>query len=245
MTARLLSLAALALLAACGAPPAQTASGDAGSNVGRAALAGGAPEIALQVSDNILARTPADQAALLLRADALVALGREAEATPLYRTVLAATPNSAGARLGLGRSLLAVDAAAAEEQFLAALAIDPGSAPAANNLGIARDLQQRHAEAQIAYRRALAAAPTMQAAAVNLALSLGMSGQAGEAIPLLRPIAQAPGATPRVRHDFAALLAISGDRAGAAQVLAVDLAAPDVETALDMFSALRAPRAAK
>jgi Flp pilus assembly protein TadD len=180
-----------------------------------------------------------DPDALLLRADALGALGRGAEAVPIFRRVLEVAPSSVGARLGLGRALLAVDAAEAERQFVAVLAADPKNAAAANNLGIARDLQNRHAEAQLAYRRALTMAPAMQAAAVNLALSLGLSGQTAEAIPLLRPLAQAPGAAVKVRHDMAAVLAMAGERGSAAQMLAVDLPDREVQQALGVFSALR------
>jgi Flp pilus assembly protein TadD len=82
-------------------------------------------------------------------------------------------------------------------------------------------------------------APAMQAAAVNLALSLGLSGQTAEALPLLRPIAQAPGAGVKVRHDMAAVLAMAGERGSAAQMLAVDLPEQEVEQALGVFSALR------
>ena len=48
---------------------------------------------------------------------------------------------------------------------------------ALNDLGIARDLQGRHTDAQMAYRQALGISPEMSAAQVNLALSLAMGGQ--------------------------------------------------------------------
>ncbi len=225
-------------LAACGSTGNQLSSADPSANVGRAALNGGAPEAALQVAGNLLTRRPADPEALLLRADALATMNRGEEAVAAYQAALAVTPRSAEARLGLGRLLMSVDAAAAEAQFLQALTLNPRSAAAANNLGIARDLQNRHAEAQLAYRQALASQPTMQAAAVNLALSLGLSGRAAEAIPILRPIAQSPGATPRIRHDMAAILAMSGDRNGAANMLQADLSDEEVDRALKVFTGL-------
>lgn len=244
MTARLAGLCALLLLSACGGGGQRLSTADPGLAVGRAALDNGAPEMALQVSEKALTKSSSDVAALVLRGDALVTLGRGAEAAPLYRQALAVEPGSADAQLGLGRTLLASDAAAAERLFLAVLASDPRNAAAANDLGIAKDLQNRHAEAQVAYRRALALAPTMQAAQVNLALSLGLSGRSAEAIPLLRPLAQSPGAAPRVRHDLAAVLAMAGQRGEAAAMLHADLAAPEVETALDMYAQLSAPAAA-
>jgi len=236
---RSLSLALLLLLAACGAPSNRLAGADSGVAVGRATLASGGAELALQMTDTMLNAAPSDPAALLLRADALVALDRGAEAAPIFRRVIALDPASSGARLGLGRAVMATDAPEAERLFTAVLAADPANAAAANNLGIARDLQNRHSEAQLAYRRALTLAPAMQAAAVNLALSLGLSGQSAEAIPLLRPLAQAPNATAKVRHDMAAVLAMAGERGSAAQMLAVDLPDREVEQALGIFSALR------
>jgi Flp pilus assembly protein TadD len=53
--------------------------------------------------------------------------------------------------------------------FRRALALDPTDAAALNNLGIALDLQDRHEEAETAYRTALGRQPMMTAARVNLA----------------------------------------------------------------------------
>lgn len=237
---RLAALALLVLLAGCGQAPQQISSAPPGINVGRAALDGGVADVALQVASTILAHSPNDPQALLLRADALATEGKTGEATATYRQVIALDPKSVPARLGLGRGLLAENAAAAEAMFAAVLETDPGNAAAANNLGIARDLQNHHEQAQDAYRHALALAPSMQAAAVNLALSLGLSGQTEAAIPLLRPIAQSPSAPPRVRQDLAAVLAMAGDRPAAQAMLSADMSAPDVQTALDVFTALRA-----
>ena len=69
---------------------------------------------------------------------------------------------------------------------------EPHNAAALNNLGIARDLQDHHGDAEPAYRAALAASPDMTAAKVNLALCLAIRGQGGEAIGLLRPMADGP-----------------------------------------------------
>jgi cell division septation protein DedD len=71
-------------------------------------------------------------------------------------------------------------------------------------------LQGRHTEAQAAYRRALAAAPGMSEAAVNLGLSLALSGDGTQAVGMLRPLATAPEASPLQRADLA--LAVAGTR---------------------------------
>lgn len=233
-------LAAALLLAACAGGPGadRQANLDPNIQMGRAALAGGAPALALNAGATVLKERPHDPEGLALQADALSALGRAAEAVPVYRQLLALDPKSVNGHIGLGRVLLGSDADLAEQEFLAVLALAPDTAIAANNLGIARDLQGHHADAQVAYRQALGLAPSMQAASVNLALSLSLSGHAAEAVPLLRPLADGPNADPKLRQNLAAALAMSGQRENAAKLLSRDMSPQDVELALARFVAL-------
>ncbi len=113
---------------------------------------------------------------------------------------------------------------------------------ALNDLGIARDLQGRHTDAQTAYRSALGVDPDMRAAQVNLALSLAMSGQSRDAVQLLRPLASKPDASPQVRHDMAAVLAMSGSRTEAEQILSKDLPPEQVKQAMDAFDSAAAAK---
>jgi Flp pilus assembly protein TadD len=199
--------------------------------------------VALRISAENLAREPDDVSFLLVRADALAALGRANDADAAYRRVLAADGDSVEARMGLGRLALTTNPTAAETLFLEVLAKEPRNAKALSNLGIARDLLGRHADAQDAYRRALGIAPTMQAATVNLALSLAMSGRAADGLKLLGGISPAQDASPKVRHDMAAVHAMAGDRAGAEALLASDLPASEIERMLRSYEALRSESA--
>jgi Flp pilus assembly protein TadD len=237
----LIPLLVLLPLAACGggrggeAPTAKPPP----NNVSRAALAGGANDLALRLSGEALGRDPNDADALDVQGSALSEMGRSAEAQMAYERLLAINPASAPALLGLGRLLLERDAPSAEVQFLHVLARDPRHPQALNDLGIAQDLQGRHAAAQESYRRALGVAPQMQAAVVNLALSLAISGHAADAVLLLRPIAAIPGASTRVKHDFAAAALLSGDRATAEAVLRPDLSAAETDEALTTLDGLQ------
>jgi Flp pilus assembly protein TadD len=123
------------------------------------------------------------------------------------RTEPAADPT---AQLALGRILLQTDPARAEDVFLAALAGSPRNADILNNLGVARDLQGHHAEAQAAYREALSAAPTLRSARINLALSLALSGKGSDALTTVQPIVASPSPTGAERADVAAISALSG-----------------------------------
>lgn len=207
--------------------------------VADAALAGGAPIVALQVAREILARHPNDAAALVREGDALFAMEHGQEAANSYQRALALEPRNNSARLGLGRIRLRTDPAGAEAIFLELLAADASNAAALNDLGIARDLQGRHAAAQEAYARAAAAAPEMAAAQVNMGLSLALSGNSGRAVDILRPLAASTSATPRVRQDLAVALVVAGDDQGARQVLRTDLNEGQTTDALSGYERLR------
>jgi len=212
--------------------------GQPGLDVARAALAGGSPEIALNVTSAILAEKPGYGPALVSEGDAFSALGRVDEAQVSYAKALAGDPESVGAQIGLGRLRLSLDPARAELFFLKALQREPRNTVALNDLGIAYDLQSKHGSAQSAYRQALGADPAMRAAEVNLALSMALSGQARAAVQLLKPLASEADAPRRLRHDLAAALAMAGDKPAAAQILGADLAPEQVDRALQAYGEL-------
>lgn len=236
--ARIATIALALLVAACaGHDSSQVGSGLAGLDVARAAIAGGSPEIALNVTNAILAREPGNAPALVSQGDAFSALGRSDDAQASYAKALASAPESIDAQIGLGRLRLNSDPVQAQLLFLKVLQHDPRNTVALNDLGIAYDLQDKHASAQAAYRQALGADPTMRAAEVNLALSMALSGQAPAAVALLKPLATAPNASRRLRHDLAVALAMAGDKPAAAQILGTDMAPEEVDRALAAYGA--------
>jgi Flp pilus assembly protein TadD len=206
--------------------------------VAEAALAAGAPQVALNVANGVLAREPRNAAALLSQADALAAMGRETESATSYAKLLTIDPESVPALIGLGRIRLRQDAAQAQTLFLSALEREPRNTVALNDLGIALDLQGDHAGAQASYRRVLGLDPRSRAAQVNLALSMALSGSAAEAVKMLRPYASEPDSPRRVRHDLAVAMVISGDAQGAARLLGRDMTPEQVETVLQAYQAL-------
>jgi hypothetical protein len=88
------------------------------------------------------------------------------------------------------------------------------------------------------YRRALLADPGMEAAEINLGLSLALSGNGPAALQYLGPLATGPGATAKTREDYAAALVAVGRVGEARQVLSVDLPPDQVNAAIDGFSAV-------
>lgn len=225
-------------LAACSARMDTALTGRPSLATARVALSTGSPALGLTICDGLLEKRPEDTDLLNCRADALTGLGRSAEAVATYLAILKRDPRNGDAKLGLGRLRLATDPAAAEALFLEALTSNPRNAAALNDLGIARDLQGRHADAQTAYGEAIAAAPEQQAAQVNLALSLALSGKSGQAVRILRPIAERPNATIRERHDLAAALAMDNKTEESARLLRQDMQGSEVDDAVNGFRTL-------
>jgi Flp pilus assembly protein TadD len=231
-------MTALLLLAACASSADSGKMGDQpGVSVAEAAMRSGDASLAMRIDDGILAKDPHNVAALINRGDAQTASQQFESAAESYAAALHADTTSVQARIGLARLHLADDPHAAETLFLEALQHDPRNAVALNDLGIARDLLGHHAEAQAAYRQAIGIDAAMHGAQVNLALSLAMAGRAEDAVPMLRPLADAPNASRKVRDNMAAVLAMSGDRSGAQTILAQNLPPEQVDQAIAIFTA--------
>ena len=226
-------LAILLTMNGCGLVSSGIGGKTPGLTTAEAALRNGASDIALQVSEGVLRKSPDNIQALEIKADALALLGQSDQAAAIFASLLAHDPNSVRANTGLGRIKLGKDPAAAEALFQLVLKRDPKDLTALNNVGIARDLQGRHAEAQAAYRQALAIKPSLDSAQVNLALSLAMTGQGPAAVQLMQAKASEPGAQPKVRHDYAVVLAMAGNRPEADRVLREDMSAEDARQVLD------------
>jgi len=169
--------------------------------VADAALASGAPDVALRVADIVLQKDLNNVAALVAKGDALYAMGARDMARTAYRAAVVADPTDVAAQIGLGRTLVRSDSHGAEVAFRAAVARQPDNVVALNDLGIALDLQGHHDEAQKAYRQALAFAPEAPDVQANLGLSLALSGEGAKTVQLPQPIAATPEASPLKRAD--------------------------------------------
>ncbi len=198
-------MAGLLAMAGCGSLPTLGRSEpDSSLRLATIFMSAGAPDAAL-------VRRPRNAEAMVLRADALVALERTDEAQQAYMAAIAEDPRAVGPRIALGRMLVRRNPAAAEAMFADVLARQPNNAIALNNIGIARDLQGRHREAQPSYRAARTVDPRMTGASVNLGLSLVLSGDMAEAVRELTPLAAAPDASPTVVENLGVALAANGE----------------------------------
>ncbi len=236
-TPLLVSLLGLLALAACTSDKNQPATISLG--LADSALAGGSPQLALNVSQAVLAAHPRDVTALLRQGDAYYALGDGGRASASYARALEIMPDSIPALLGLCRTALAEDPEQALRRLDRVLAIDPRNIAGLTDRGIALDLLGQHAEAQTEYRLALAQRGETTAAKVDLGLSLAMSNDAAAAVQILQPIAASPDASARVRQDLAVALVMDGRTDEAQRVLLTQMSPDQARAAITAYQELR------
>jgi Flp pilus assembly protein TadD len=234
----------LAALTGCAGHAAQD-SGAAlsGTKIADVAIASGEPSIALRALDAVLAKDPRNTDALLREGKVYLMVGNTAAAETSYRRALAINGRLDEARLGLAKIWLGTDPVQAEKVLLEVVGRDPSNTAALNNLGVSRDLQGRHVEAQEAYNKALQAQPDLASARQNLGLSLALSGKPKEGVEMLDQLAKAGTQDRKVRDDLAVALTLSGQANEAGQVLQEELSAPDVTKAMAGYRALQSPPA--
>ena len=204
----------------------------------------GFPDLALRVAELTIAREPRNVRAHIARGDALYAMGQRDMAQSAYRTAIAIDSGAAGAQLGLGRTLARSDPPAAEAAFLAALRSEPNNIAALNDLGVMRGMQGRNAEARDTFRKALLVAPESVDIRINLGMSLALTGNAGEAVPLLREVAVDSNVAHTRGRELMAALTIAGDASWARQALndtVQNSAAPPIELAANLPAVVSLP----
>jgi Flp pilus assembly protein TadD len=209
--------------------------------VADAALKSGAPDVALHIADVAIAKDPRDVRAMVERGDALYALGLRKESEAAYRSAISADATAPGAQVGLGRILARTDPQAAEAAFQAALKSQPNNVDALNNLGVVRDLQGRHDDAEDAYYRALMASPDSTEVQINLGVSLALAGHVDAAARLLRGIASDDNAVQAWRKELASALSIAGDATLAQQISEANTAVASAGASIPLATASPPP----
>jgi Flp pilus assembly protein TadD len=172
--------------------------------------------------------------------DALLAAGRDLDASRAFERALAIQPNLPAASYGYARSLIAIQRPEVAVEHLRRLVTqNPTSVEALNALGVAQDLLGDHAAATATYRRALGVVPASTSVRNNLALSLALQEQFADAVDLLRPLAEGPDATRRARQNLALVYGLQGDMSAAERISRVDLGGRDLANNLAYFAAVR------
>ena len=169
-----------------------------------------------------------------------LAIGASEEAAAQFRDVLAKRSSDPVAGRGLAAALIAMgQPTLAGQQLELVLQADARDYRALNAMGVALDMQGRHADAQGKYRQGIELAPDYLALRSNLGLSLAISGKPLEAIAQLVPLVGARGADGRVRQNLAFAYAMAGDLENALQVSRQDLTEQSAQHQLSYFMQLK------
>jgi Flp pilus assembly protein TadD len=167
-------------------------------------------------------------------------IGRDDDAVEAYRQAVKLTDGSIEALRGLANAYLAAKRPELAAQPLAeAVEKDPKDAKLLQAMGVAADLSGDHLKAQEFYRRTIAADPTSDGAANDLALSLALTGDYPQAITVLKPLADGLRSTARERQTLSLIYGLSGDRDQAARYARMDLSEAAVDQNLTYFDTLR------
>jgi len=208
--------------------------------VGAAAHAGGDLTTAAGVYRQAAALDPLSPAPLVAEGNTLLEMAEVNDAIAAYRSALARNDHEPEALRGLARAFLVTgQPELAGEPLAIAYRETPDDPKLLQLIGVADDFAGQHEEAQARYRRGLELLPHDRALSLNLAMSLALTGNFGEAVAVLHPIATARGSTQRERLTLALIYGLQGNRPAAAQIAAADLDHEAVERNLAYYDDLR------
>src|SRR5215468_5998741 len=155
--------------------------------IGAAAHAGGDLGNALAIFRRAAASEPNNPAPLVAVGNVLVEMGDIAEAIVAYNSALARNAHDPEALRGLAKAYMKTGRPELAAQPLGVAFQDTPDDPKLLQLiGVADDFAGQHREAQARYRRGLELRPADPALSLNLALSLALTEEYGEAIAVLR-----------------------------------------------------------
>jgi Flp pilus assembly protein TadD len=204
----------LAILAACAAPEAKSRDQVAGLpsvRVAEAAVSSGDLQLAESIYAKASAAAPSDAAMQVRYADALIRGKKIAQARGVLVSHLNTVRDPGLLRGPLGIVyIMQGEPAAALKELDAANAADPANMRWIINKAIALDLLGQHTEAQALYRQVLANDPDDTIVTNNLALSLALSGQKGDAARLASSLADRTDLPERITLTQAVLRAANG-----------------------------------
>lgn len=208
--------------------------------IGAAAHAGGDLPTAVSIYRRAAAVHPASAAPLVAAANTLAEMGKNNEAITTYMAALSRSPTDPEALRGLARAYLRTGKPELAGRPLAiAYKATPNDPKLLQLIGVADDFAGQHEEAQARYRRGLELAPHDRGLALDLALSLAITGDYAEAVRTLRPVAMALTATPRERQTLALIYGLAGNRSAAARMARLDLEPDAVAHNLAFYDTLR------
>ena len=208
--------------------------------IGAAAHAGGDLTTALGVYRKAAATDPRAAAPFVAVGNTLLDMGEGDEAIVAFNSALARDATDPEALRGLGRAYLMTGKPELAGQPLSvAYKAMPNDPKLLQLIGVADDFAGQHEEAQARYRRGLELLPRDPGLSLNLALSLALTGNYGEAVAILSPIAMSQTASARERQTLALIYGLQGDDRAAERLGRMDLDPQSVQRNLAYYESLR------
>jgi Flp pilus assembly protein TadD len=204
---------------------------DARLRVAEAADQSGDRDLAVAMYSSASAQTPSDVALQLRCAEGLARNGK----VDMAQGLLSDRLRDNSQQPDLLRALGVIDVVAGRpEQAIVqldkALAVRPQDLRALVDKGVALDLSQQHAAAQMIYKQALALSPDDPVIRNDMALSLMLDGRVREAKELLASVKDAARSSERLRTNLGILYAANGDTEEARRLLGDRMSAEALST---------------
>lgn len=195
---------------------------------------------AASLYEQVLKRHPDNEAARMGMAETALAAGELERARIAFNDAHQRNPKDVNPVLGLARiSVMKRELDQAESLYTQAQGLAASTdVRAMLGLGVTRDMQGRHHEAQDLYRKALEIQPENSDVRNNYGLSLALSGEPRLAVNVLLEIATTPSA-PQARQNLALAYGLLGNKDAAETVLASDLQRTAVQNNLNFYDYLR------
>jgi Flp pilus assembly protein TadD len=169
-------------------------------------------------------------------AEILRAENRAAEAMPMLKEALNLQPNDARLHMESGFALISqAKYVESVQAFDDAIRLNADLGSAYSGKAVAFDLQGKHEDAQQIYAEATARGLNSASLDSNYALSLVFTGKYDEAISLLKPHADAVGATATMRQNLALAYGLKGDIARAQEYAEADLDSTKARENLEFY----------
>ncbi len=224
--------------------PVDRAVEDAGANslmhAGATIHAAGDPVRAISYYQEALQLSVNDPAILLALAHALSDAGDHEGAIIAFDRAIDAGADDADTLRGIGNALMAINRPEIALPKLQQAVIMQPSPAGFNSLGVAYDALGQAEIAQKSYREGLALTPSHIGLANNLALSLALSGNTGQAIEILEELVMEPGSSAANRQSLALAYGLSGDYVRAEEIGREDLDEQSVIMNISYYRTLEA-----
>jgi Flp pilus assembly protein TadD len=171
---------------------------------------------ALQIYQELIINDPSLKAGQLGIAECMLALGKPAEAKPLFDALVPNAELRAAALQGKGLSMLALGMREQSAKALReATSADPSLWRSWNALGEIADLKRESEEAEAAYDKALALRPDSAAVINNIGYSKLINGDPSRAIVALHKALALDPTSETIQNNMRLALAAKGDYAAA------------------------------